>query len=85
MRLVVEVPGDVEESAGERVPAVLGDRRAGMSLDCGAHLVAKLLVGPVPAGDANDREPFGQPGGHGQVVERRHQLARRSDRPKRRR
>src|SRR5262249_25148993 len=74
---IIEVAADVEETAGKRVPTLLGDRRPRVAGDRFPHLAAEVVVGPGAPGDADDREAFRERLPNGEVVERRHQLAHR--------
>ena len=70
-----EVAADVEHPLGKEVPAVVVDRPPGPLDDRLPHLRAKVVLAPVPVGDADDRKPLRQRELDGEVIERRHQLA----------
>ena len=66
----------VAQSLGESLPGILGDRGARAGGDRLAHLFAELLVAPIAMRDPDDREALGEGLTDGQVIERRHELAR---------
>ena len=62
------------DSLGQPVPHLLAVWRAGMLPDGVADELAEILVGPIPAGEADKGEVRGQQSAIGQVVDGRHQL-----------
>ena len=72
-----EITPHVAQSLGEPLPGILGDRGARIGGDRLAHLFAELVIAPIAMRDADDRESLGEGLPDGQVIERRHQLARR--------
>ena len=71
-----KVAPHVAQSLGESLPGILGDRGARAGGDRLAHLFAELLIAPIAVRDPDDREALGEGLTDGQVIERRHQLAR---------
>jgi hypothetical protein len=72
--VVVEVAGHEAEALGQLVPHLLAERGAGVLLDRVVHDLREVLVGPVTAREADQREPRRQQPPVRQVVDRRHQL-----------
>ena len=75
--VVVEVTGHEPEAVGELVPDLLAKRGAGVLLDGVVDDLREVLVGPVAAGESDQREPRRQQAPVGEVVDRRHQLLAR--------
>ena len=73
---IVKVAPHVAQSLGESLPGILGDRGARAGGDRLAHLFAELLVAPIAMRDPDHREALGEGLTDGQVIERRHELAR---------
>ena len=72
--VVVEVARHEPEALGELLPDLLAELGAGVLLDRVVHDLGEVLVGPVAAGEADQREARRQQAAVGQVVDRRHQL-----------
>ena len=75
--VVVEVARHEAEPLGELLPDLLAELRAGVLLDRVVHDLGEVLVGPVAAGEADQREARRQQAAVGEVVDRRHHLLAR--------
>ena len=72
--VVVEVAGHEPEALGELLPDLLAEPGAGVLAHRVVHDLREVLVGPVAAGEADEREAGRQQPAVGEVVDRRHEL-----------
>ena len=70
-------PGTNRTPSARLRPHVLAERGAGVLLDGVVDDLHEVLVGPVAAGEADEREARREQAAVGQVVDRRHQLLAR--------
>ena len=73
-RIVVETALYEAETFGQPVPDLLAERGAGVFFDGLVDDLTEVFVGPVPAGEPDQRERRRQQAPIGEVVDRRHQF-----------
>src|ERR671910_684161 len=72
--LVVEAPGDEADALGQGTPDLLAERRPSPFTHRLVDDLAEVLVGPVPAREADEREPRREEPAVREVVDGRHEL-----------
>jgi hypothetical protein len=73
-RIVIEAAGYEPDALGQPGPALLPERGASMLPDRVVDQLGEVLVGPIPAGETDQRETRRQQPTIGQVINRRHQF-----------